>query len=112
MKIHHCSLSLRGTIVVSALASSLCFLGAAAVRADDDCQKRVERADHKLHEAGEHHGWNSPEAAKYREELSQARSHCWEHNHRWWSEDDHRWHTGRDWDEHDHDHGDHDHPQK
>jgi hypothetical protein len=112
MKCNFNSNSFRGTIAASALATSLCFLGAAAIRADDDCQKRVEKADHRLHEAAEHHGWDSSQAAKYREELYQARSYCWAHNHRWWSEDDHRWHTDRDWDDHDHDHVHMDHPQK
>ncbi|HEY2457456.1 MAG TPA: hypothetical protein VGI13_09155 [Candidatus Acidoferrum sp.] len=82
--------------------------GTPILRADDDCQKRIVRADHKLHEAAEHHGWNSPEAQHYRAELAEARSYCWEHNHRWWDEDGHRWRTDRDWDDHDHDH-DHDH---
>jgi hypothetical protein len=90
------------TIAASALTASL-LLAAAPLRADD-CQKRIINADHKLHEAAEHHGWDSPEAAKYRAELNAARSYCWDHNHRWWSEDDHKWHTEHDWDEHDHDH--------
>jgi hypothetical protein len=112
MQFHFNSFSLRGTIAASALAASLFFVGAATVRADDDCQKRVDKADKNLHEAAAKHGWDSPEAAKYREELNQARSYCWEHNHRWWSADDHRWHTERDWDDHDHDHAPMDHPQK
>jgi len=43
----------------------------------------IAKADHKLHEAVEHHGWNE--------------------RHRWWDEDGHRWHSDRDWDDHDHD---------
>jgi hypothetical protein len=77
---------------------------APALRADDDCQKRTAHADHELHEAAEHHGWDSPEAARARERLQAARSWCWEHGHRWWDEDARKWHTDRDWDEHDHDH--------
>jgi len=95
-------LSLHGMIAAWALAVAVFFAGAGPLRADDDCQKRIAHADHKLHEAGEHHGWDSPEAAKYRRELEEARSYCWEHNHRWWSEDDHKWHTEHDWDDHDH----------
>ena len=90
---------LRGTIAASVLAISLLFAASTPLRADDDCQKRIAHADHKLHEAAAHHGWDSPEAAKYRAELNEARSYCWEHNHRWWSEDDHKWHTEHDWDE-------------
>jgi len=97
--------SVLGTLVV---AGTLMFAGARTLRADDDCQKRVINADHKLHEAAEHHGWDSPQAQHWREELNEARSYCWEHNHRWWDEDEHRWHSDRDWDDHDHDHHDHD----
>src|SRR5271155_3565099 len=68
------------------------------VRADDDCQKRIVRADHKLQEAVEHHGWDSPQAAHFRQDLAAARAWCWDHNHRWWDEDGNRWHTDRDWD--------------
>ncbi len=96
--------TLHNMIGAFALAAALFFAGAAPLRAGDDCQKRIVRADHKLHEAAEHHGWDSPQAAKYRHELAEARSSCWERNHRWWNnEDDHRWHTDRDWDDHDHD---------
>jgi hypothetical protein len=82
-------------------------VGTPVLRADDDCQKRIIKADHKLHEAAEHHGWDSPDARHWREELSAARSWCWEHNHRWWDEDGHHWRTDRDWDDHDHDHDHH-----
>jgi hypothetical protein len=96
--------------VVTGLTLGAFFFGAGAPlsRADDDCQKRIIKADHKLHEAAEHHGWNSPEAEHWRQELAEARSWCWEHSRRWWDEDTHRWRTDRDWDDHDHDH-DHDH---
>jgi hypothetical protein len=95
--------------VLAPLALSGAFLLAVPgpVRADDDCQRRTARADHKLHEAIEHHGYQSPEAAHWRQELAEARSYCWEHSHRWWDEDGHRWRSDRDWDEHDHDHDNH-----
>ena len=38
------------------------FRRCATLRAEDDCQKRITKADHKLHEAVEHHGWESPQA--------------------------------------------------
>jgi hypothetical protein len=99
-----------GMIAASALGAALLSVGAAPLHAEDDCQKRIAHADHKLHEAAEHHGWDSPQASKYRAELAAARSYCWDHSHRWWSEEDHRWHSERDWDDHDHDHPrDHDH---
>ena len=96
------------TLVSLALASFLAFGSAPRVRADeDDCQRRVARADHKLHEAAEHHGWESKQAEHARHELREAREHCWSTSHRWWDEDGHRWHTDRDWDDHDHDHDRH-----
>jgi hypothetical protein len=88
---------------------SILFVGTTLVRADDDCQKRTINADHKLHEAVEHHGPDSSQAQHWRQELAESRNYCWEHNHRWWDEDAHRWRTDRDWDDHDHDHPDHDH---
>ena len=39
----------------------------------------VARIDHKLHEAAEHHGWNSPQVQQYREELERSRDYCWQH---------------------------------
>jgi len=99
----------RAILYASALIAALFFAGPAPLRADDDCQRRIARADHKLHEAAEHHGWDSPQAAKYRHQLAEARAWCWEHSHRWWDEDGHRWRTEHDWDDHDHEHRDHDH---
>jgi hypothetical protein len=98
---------IRAFLSASALGAALFFAGATPLRADDDCQKRIAHADHKLHEAAEHHGWDSPQAAKYRHQLAEARAWCWEHSHRWWDEDGRRWRTDRDWDDHDHDHDRH-----
>jgi hypothetical protein len=109
MKLQLNSWGFRAVLSAFALGAALFFAGATPLRADDDCQRRIARADHKLHEAAEHHGWDSPQAAKYRHELAEARSWCWEHSHRWWDEDGHRWRTDHDWDDHDHDHHDHDH---
>lgn len=86
------------------LTGAILFLASPIVRADDGCEKRTAKADHKLHEAIEHHGWQSPQAEHWRHELAEARAYCWNHSHRWWDEDGHRWRTDRDWDDHDHDH--------
>jgi len=94
---------IRSALTCLAFAATLLLAGATAVRADD-CQKRIIKADHKLHEAIDKHGWQSSQAEHWRHELAEARSYCWEHGHRWWDEDGHRWHTERDWDDHDHDH--------
>jgi hypothetical protein len=95
----------RTALASAALAGALMFISAPAVRADERaCQRRIAKADHRLHEAAEHHGWNSRQAANARQQLHEAREYCWSHAHRWWDEDGRRWHTDRDWDEHDHDH--------
>lgn len=98
--------SLYAVLAPFALGAAL-LLNAGTVRADDDCQKRTINADHKLHEAAAKHGWDSPQAQHWRQELAEARAYCWDHEHKWWDEDAHRWHSDRDWDDHDHDH-DHD----
>lgn len=96
---------LKKTLLVGAtLVGSLLLLGAPKSRAnEEDCQKRVVHIDHELHRAAEKHGWDSPQAREKRRDLVAAREWCWEHGHRWWDEDAQRWHTERDWDEHDHD---------
>lgn len=96
---------MRATLAALALMACLTLASPPRARADDDeCQRRVARADHKLHEAAEHHGWESKQAEHARHELREAREHCWATYHKWWDEDGHRWHTDRDWDDHDHDH--------
>jgi len=94
----------RLAVTGATLAGLIMFAGASTLRADDDCQRRVAKADHNLHEAIEHHGYQSEEAAKWRHILHDERERCWASNHRWWDEDEHRWRTDRDWDDHDHDH--------
>jgi len=101
----------KTVLAAVALAGMLIFMGAPPVRADESaCQRRIAKADHRLHEAAEHHGWNSRQVVDARQQLHEAREYCWSHAHKWWDEDGHRWHTDRDWDDHDHDHDrDHDH---
>lgn len=94
----------RITLAAAALAGLLAFTAAPSVKADDDdCQRRIVKADHKLHEAAERHGWDSSQAEHWRHELHEARERCWRERHRWWDEDGHRWRSDRDWDDHDHD---------
>jgi hypothetical protein len=103
---HRLNHSLLGKTALAAVAliGFLMFTAVLPLRADrDDCQRRVARADHRLHEAIEHHGYRSEQAERRRHELREAREHCWNANHRWWDEDAHRWHTERDWDDRDHD---------
>jgi len=102
----HClndSLFRKTALAAAAFAGFLMFT-AVPLRADrDDCQRRVARADHRLHEAIEHHGYRSEQAERRRHELHEARERCWNANHRWWDEHEHRWHTEHDWDDRDHD---------
>jgi hypothetical protein len=103
---HRLNYSLFGktALAAAALAGFLMFTGVPPLRADnDDCQRRIVRADHRLHEAIEHHGYKSEQAERRRHELRETRERCWNAHHRWWDEDAHRWHTERDWDDHDHD---------
>jgi hypothetical protein len=96
---------LRALLAAVAFVGSLAVSGTPRALADDDrgCQRRIAKADHRLHEAVEHHGWHSRQADRARQELHEARERCWHERHRWWDEDGHRWHTDRDWDDHDHD---------
>ena len=96
---------LRTTSLAAAALASFLIIGAATpVRADDrNCQHRIVNADHRLDQAVARHGWQSRQADHARHELREARESCWNANHRWWDEHEHRWHKERDWDEHDHD---------
>jgi hypothetical protein len=96
----------RVALATIAMTGLLAFATTPRALADaDDCQRRIARADHKLHEAAERHGWDSRQADHWRHELHDARERCWRDYHRWWDEDAHRWRTDHDWDDHDHDHG-------
>lgn len=70
---------------------------------DERCQRRIEHAEHELHEAIEHHGRYSKQADHERRELHDVREQCWHENHRWWDGHERRWHDERDWDDRDHD---------
>jgi len=88
------------------LAAAFLFTAVPRIHADDRyerCQRRIEHAEHELHEAIEKHGRHSHQARHERRELHEAREHCWNEFHQWWDEHEHRWRTERDWDEHDHD---------
>jgi hypothetical protein len=97
----------KSTVVAGVIAGFLTFGGRPQLRADDnDCQRRIERADHRLHEAVEHHGPQSKQADRARLDLHEAREHCWNNGHRWWDEHERKWRTERDWDDRDHDRDD------
>ena len=95
----------RVLLATAATIGLLAFAGTPRAYAYDEykCQRRIAKADHKLHEAIEHHGWYSRQADHARRDLREARERCWNERRRWWDEDGHRWHSDRDWDDHDHD---------
>ena len=47
---------IRRALIAAGLMTALFLGGAVLLRAEDHCQKRVSKADHKLHEAVAHHG--------------------------------------------------------
>src|ERR1700687_195064 len=61
--------SIIGTTV---LAAGLTLFAGAGITKADDCQGRIVRADHHLHEAIEHHGYESRQAVHARTELHNA----------------------------------------
>jgi hypothetical protein len=104
---HSRNLISLGKRVLSATALAAVLLLACSPRAnaeDRECRRRTARADHKLHEAIEHHGYFSRQANHWRHELHEARERCWREHNGWWDVDGGRWHHGRDWDDHDHEH--------
>jgi hypothetical protein len=101
-KVRKTNLFVGNLLTLSILAAGLLFLAPRAA-ADDACYRRTAHAEHKLHEAIEHHGYYSWQASHWRHELHEARERCWRERQVWWNEHDHRWHHDRDWDDHDHD---------
>jgi hypothetical protein len=90
-------------VTFAALVGFLLFTGAPRVKANEEaCQHRTEKADHDLHEAIKHHGYDSKQAEHARHELSEAREYCWKESHKWWDQDAHQWRSEHNWDD---DHG-------
>src|SRR5260370_11697482 len=69
----------RTLLVSAAFLGMLAFAGAPRASADDydKCQRRIAKADHRLHEAIEDHGWYSRQANHARHEFQQAPERCW-----------------------------------
>ena len=98
------SLIRRSVWAAAVLAGFLMFTAVPLLRADEhDCQRRVARADHRLDRAVARFGYRSRQAEVARRQLREEREYCWNGVHRWWDEHERRWHTERDWDDHDHD---------
>jgi hypothetical protein len=95
----------RLLLSLAALAAFTVFpalLPRAHAESEEQCKDRIVHANHKLHDAIDHHGPNSSQADHARHDLQEARERCWKEHHKWWDEDQQRWHDQQDWDEHDH----------
>jgi hypothetical protein len=68
----------KAALASAALGAMLFFTGAPAANAADrdDCAKRIRKAEHKLHEAIEHHGYYSKQADKARDKQREAYERC------------------------------------
>ncbi len=98
----------KATLAAAALGGFLLFAGAPSAKANNwqDCDRRVDRAEWKLHEAIEHHGYYSRQADHWRHELREERERCWRERREWreheWREhqryDEHRYNRDRDQD--------------
>jgi hypothetical protein len=105
--------SFAKTLLAGATLSGFMLFAAPKVRADEhECQERIAKHDHKLHEAIERHGYRSRQAQHEREELREARERCWTTYHRWWDEDERRWRSDRDWRDDDHERYEHERPPR
>lgn len=89
----------KAALAAAALGGFLLFAGAPSAKANDweDCNRRVYRAEWKLHETIERHGYYSRQADQWRHELQEEREHC-RHERREWRE--HEWRERQRYDEH------------
>lgn len=80
---------------------ALGFLAATpSAQADDrrSCQLRIERAEYRLRDAIEDHGYYSHQAFDRRRDLNRERERCWNPYHGYWNGYSHQWRNDRDWD--------------
>jgi hypothetical protein len=83
----------KAALAAAAFGGFLLLAGAPSAKANDwdDCNRRVDRAEWKLQEAVEHHGYYSRQADHGRHELREERERCWR---------EHEWREHRDSDRH------------
>ena len=88
----------RAALAAAALSGLLFLAGAPAANAADrdNCERRIAKADYKLHEAIEHHGYYSRQAEHWRHERREAYERCERYGYRYRDRDDYRY--NRDWD--------------
>lgn len=91
----------RLALATAALSGFLLFAGAANAQPRDSskCQRRIDRAEWKLEEAIQRHGFYSRQANHRRNDLRQERERCWRESERWRHNNQNR-HRDRngDWD--------------
>ena len=68
----------KTALAAAALGGLLFFAGPANANAAarDDCERRIARTQHRLHEAVEDHGYYSRQANHQRHELREAYDRC------------------------------------
>lgn len=68
----------KAALASAALGAMLVFAGAPAARAADrdDCAKRIHKAEYKLNEAIDRHGYYSKQAGHWRHERREAFRRC------------------------------------
>jgi len=64
------------TALAAAALGGLLFFAGPAGAADRDCERRIARTQHRLHEAIEDHGYYSRQANHQRHELREAYDRC------------------------------------
>ncbi|GAC1617473.1 MAG: hypothetical protein PVS2B2_20220 [Candidatus Acidiferrum sp.] len=76
---------LRKVLLATAALGALALAGAPRASANDgyDCQRRIDRAEWKLEEAIERHGYYSRQANHERHELREERERCLREQRRW-----------------------------
>ena len=74
----------RTLLLSAAILGVLAFavVPRASAESYEACQRRVAKAEYRLHEAVEHHGWDSRQADHARHELREERERCWNEWHR------------------------------
>jgi hypothetical protein len=75
----------KATLAATVLGGFLLFAGAPSAKANDwnDCDRRVDRAEWKLHEAIERHGYYSRQADHWRHELREEQERCRRERREW-----------------------------
>ncbi len=77
MQLHRLGKSLFGkaTLATAALSGFVLFAGVPSAKADN-CQRRIQHAEHELGEAIEDHGYYSRQADRWRHERHEAYEAC------------------------------------